>query len=65
MSAVINFLDVLQIAIRDIDQSQVDTFITSGSETNRLLNRFLPWAIATYHLPPLTISPTGAVRHEH
>ncbi|WP_288438763.1 hypothetical protein [uncultured Gordonia sp.] len=53
----LNFLDVLQVPIRDIDQSQVDTFIATGSETNRLLNRFLPWAIKTYRLPPLTISP--------
>lgn len=53
----LNFLDILEIPIGDVDQSQVDTFIASGTETNRLLTRFLPWAIATYQLPPLRITP--------
>lgn len=53
----LNFLDAIDLSIHNLDQSQIDAFIASGTETNRLLLRFLPWATATYRLPSLKITP--------
>ena len=40
-----------------MSQTYVDRYIAEGPETRRLLTRFLPWAIKSYRLAKLEITP--------
>jgi integrase len=52
-----NWLAQQSISFADVSQSHVDSYLSEGNETRRLLTRFLPWATKSYSLPTLEITP--------
>jgi integrase len=53
----LNWLAGQSVPFTEVSQSDVDCYIAEGPETRRLLTRFLPWAIKSYRLPKLDITP--------
>jgi integrase len=60
VTVTVNFLNWLaaqSIPFTEVSQTDVDRYIAEGPETRRLLTRFLPWAIKSYRLTKLEITP--------
>lgn len=53
----LNWLAAQSIPFTEVSQTDVDRYIAEGPETRRLLTRFLPWAIKSYRLTKLEITP--------
>jgi integrase len=53
----LNWLAVQSIPFAEVSQTDVDRYVAEGPETRRLLTRFLPWAIKSYRLTKLEITP--------
>jgi hypothetical protein len=53
----LNCLAAQSIPLAEVSQTDVDRYIAEGPETRRLLSRFLPWAIKSYRLTKLEITP--------
>lgn len=53
----LNWLATQSILFAEASQTDLDRYIAEGPETRRLLTRFLPWAIKSYRLPKLEITP--------
>ena len=53
----LNWLACQNVSIAEIEQTDIDRYLSEGTETRRLLSRFLPWATKTYRLPTIEITP--------
>jgi integrase len=53
----LNWLACEGIPFPEVEQTDVERYISEGTETRRLLTRFLPWATKSYRLPTLEITP--------